>query len=112
MGAWLSYAGLAVLAATAWLLLAGTAGWVSQEVADPCIPRGATLGLAMVGLGLLLRLLAPVGRGLARGRCERCGAPTDLGQTLCRDHLKVSLDQMRDRTREVLLRRAGPRGSA
>ena len=111
MGPMLCYAGFAVLAATAWLLLAGTAGWVPAEFADPWVPRGTTVGLAMVGLGLLLRLLAPVGRGLARGRCERCGAPTDLGQPLCRDHLKATLDAMRDRTRETLLRRTGPRGS-
>lgn len=104
MGPMLRYIGIAVLAFTAWLLIAVTAGWIPGEIGDVWISRGAIVGFASLGLGLLLRLLDPVSRGMHRGRCARCGAPIDFGQTLCRDHLKETLDAMRDRTRQTLLR--------
>jgi hypothetical protein len=103
--------GLAILVATAWLLLAETADWVSPEAADPWINRGAVLGLAALGVGILFRILAPVGRGIRRERCERCGAPVGLGQKLCRDHLKATLNEMRDRNREALQQQGGSRRS-
>jgi hypothetical protein len=103
--------GVAILVATAWLLLAETAEWVSPETCDPWIKRGAVLGLAALGAGIVLRILAPVGRGISRERCERCGAPTGPGQKLCRDHLKATLDALRDQNREALQRQGGDRRS-
>lgn len=107
MGRMLRYIGLAILAGTAWLLIADLGGWIPDGVADRWTTRLLVLGAGLVAVGLLLRLAAPVRREIRRGRCSRCGAPIERGQTLCRDHLKQTLDEIRDRTRASLLEKTG-----
>jgi hypothetical protein len=103
---------MVILAATACLLVASLADWIPDAKSDYWISRGAAVGLGCLGAGMLLRLLGPLGRELGRARCSQCGAPTERGQRFCRDHLKAALDEARDRTRESILARGGPRGSA
>jgi hypothetical protein len=112
MGRTLRHLGLVILAGTACLLLASLADWIPVATSDFWVSRGAVVGLACLGAGMLLRLLAPLGRELARAHCSQCGAPTERGQRFCRDHLKAALDEARDKTRESVLARGGPRGSA
>ena len=111
MGRTLRYFGLLVLAATAWLLLAEAVGWVSDGTSDPWISKGIVLGLACLAAGMLLRLFAPLSREMKRDHCIQCGAPTERGHPFCRDHLKVALDDARDRTRRTLEGKRGPKGS-
>ncbi len=112
MGRNLRHLGLVILAATVFLLLASLGDWIPEATSDYLISRGAAVGLGCLGAGMLLRLLAPLGREMGRAHCSRCGAPTERGQPFCRDHLKAALDEARDRTRESVLAREGPRGSA
>jgi hypothetical protein len=106
MGRTLRYLGWVFLAATAWLVLADLAGWVPAGASDRWTMRGITFGLGSLAAGTLLRLFTPIRREIARDRCMHCGAPTEHGHHLCRDHLKAALDEARDRTRKTL--QAGP----
>ena len=96
MGKNLRNLGLVVLAAAAWVILAGEFGWISSGNADrlfePLLYGGATL----LAAGLLALLLAPLFTGLRRGRCVRCGASTERGQAYCLDHLRATVHEARD----------------
>ena len=99
----LRYLGLAILALTAWLLLAQEFGWVGRpERLDVWVLRGVWAGLGCIAAGILLSLLNPVGRALRQGRCARCGATIERGQTYCLDHLQATLNEYRDETRNGL----------
>lgn len=102
VGRTLRYIGLAVLACALWAMLAGERGWVESATAEMWLPALLWVGIACVAAGIGHSLLAPVLRRLRRGRCQRCGAPIEQGQTYCLDHLKATLneyqDHMRDRT--------------
>ncbi len=110
MGRVLRYLGVAILAFTAWLLLADVAGWIPSDVPDRWVRRGIVSGLACLGAGIVMSMLSPVERGLRRGRCVRCGAKTERGQAYCRDHYQQALNEIRDDTREKMLVRPGRRG--
>ena len=84
----LRYFGLALLAATAWILIAGQSAWISQELTDRLTDPGLKLGLGLLGLGLVVQLLSPVVRSVRGGRCVRCGVRIERGQAYCRDHLR------------------------
>lgn len=100
MGKNLRNLGLVVLAAAAWVILAGEFGWISAGNADrlfaPLLYGGATL----LAAGLLALILAPLFFGLQRGRCVRCGASIERGQTYCLDHLQATLHEARDQVHE------------
>ncbi len=106
----LRHVGLIVLAATVWLLLADALGWVPDGTSDPWFWKGIALGLACLAAGLVFRLFAPLSREMTRDHCIHCGAPTERGHLYCRDHLKMALDDARDRTRKSLQARGGPEG--
>ena len=111
MGRMLRFGGLALLAGSAWFLLAGEVGWLSAEIVEVWLAPLAKGGLAMLVIGFGLSLLAPVGRAMRRGHCVRCGASTERGQTFCLDHLKASLNEVQDRMRkttEASSRHGGP----
>jgi len=99
MGRTLRIVGLAALAGAAWALLASEAGWMSAAVADVAFRALALLGVVCVGVGLLLGLLNPVGRRLRQGRCTRCGAPIERGQSYCLDHLRDTVHEYQDQLR-------------
>jgi hypothetical protein len=91
-----------LLAVTALLMLAGGVGWLEPRVVGPGIWWSLRGGVLCLGLGLLLALLSPVGRELRRGRCVRCGAVVERGQTYCRDHLQAAVNEYRDQNRDAM----------
>lgn len=105
----LCYLGLAILAVTAWLLVADLRGWVPQGVAStwtwPLI-RAAAICL---GAGVAVAVLSPLMREFRRGRCVRCGKRTERGQVYCLDHLQQTLNEYRDQTRASFLGEKGSR---
>jgi len=85
--------------------MADAVQWIRPGSIDLWIWWSSRLGLTLLGAGLILRLLAPVGRELRRGRCVRCGTAIERGQTYCMDHLQATVNQYRDETRAGALRR-------
>lgn len=102
MGRTLRYLGLLLIAGSVWLYLSEAMGWISPGLAAEWGGFGLRAGALCVVGGLLSALLAPVGRELRRGRCVRCGAPIERGQTYCMDHLRQTVNEFRDRTREQM----------
>ena len=105
----LRFVGLAGLAGAAWVLLASEAGWVSSSVVDAAFRPLAFAGVLCVGVGLLLGLLNPVGRRLRQGRCARCGAPIERGQSYCLDHLRDTVHEYQDQMRRGERPRSRPK---
>ena len=99
MGRILRITGLIALAGAAWVLLAGEAEWIPAGVANATFGPLAVGGAAGLGLGLLLGLLNPVGRKLRQGRCARCGAAIEKGQSYCLDHLRDTVNEYQDQMR-------------
>jgi len=96
-----------VFASVMWLVIAQAAGWIADDLAEPWVMPGLWIGAVLLGAGLILRILSPVGRRMRAVRCVRCGAPIEQGQTYCADHLRETLDEYRDRQREQFTRRPG-----
>lgn len=94
--------------------LAGTGGWLPSEAVDHWSVVATALGVAAIVGGVLAAMAAPVRRRLEKRRCVRCGAPTEREQMYCRDHLKQTLDEIRDQTRRRMTERDAPprRGSS
>ena len=92
----LRYLGLSILAAAAWLLLAGEIGWILPATSDrwfgPLLKAGGISFLT----SLVLTAMVPGLRWVRRGRCVRCGAPTERGQSYCLDHLQATVNEARD----------------
>jgi hypothetical protein len=109
MGRSLRYLGVFLLAATVWLLIAGAADWMSQHLADRLARTTAMAGIVAMGAGVLLGVVARVAGPRGRGRCQRCGAPTERGQAYCLDHLLKTVDEYRDQHRDRFYD-AGPSG--
>jgi len=91
--------GIIVLALAVGLLLGGEFGWVPTPIVDAGLMPLALLGAISLALGILLGVLSPLGRRMRQGRCVRCGAPTERGQTYCLDHLRSTVDEYRDQNR-------------
>ncbi len=104
----LCYLGFAILAATAWLLIADMKGWVPAGTADAWTWTLVRAGGVCLGAGAALMLFSPLARELRRGHCVRCGRTTERGQVYCLDHLQETLHEYRDQTRERVL---GPKGT-
>jgi hypothetical protein len=102
---YLRYVGTFLLAVTAVLMLAEGVGWLEGTITDVGIWWAARLGVLSLGAGVLLAFLSPVGRELRRGRCVRCGAPVERGQTYCSDHLQAAVNEYRDQTRDGMIGR-------
>lgn len=47
-------------------------------------------------MGLLFRMLAPVGKRLSQNRCRICGKPISPREIYCKQHLKEKVHQARD----------------
>jgi hypothetical protein len=99
MGRTLRFLGLALLAGAVWSSLAEAMGWITPALASEWGGLVLKSGLLCLAAGVLLRALSPVGRELRRGRCVRCGAPIERGQTYCIDHLVETVNEYRDRAR-------------
>ncbi len=97
----LRYLGLAILAATAALLVVGETGWAPAAKLDPWIRPALVIGVACLAGGILLAAFAPVRRTLSRGRCARCGVRIERGQTYCLDHLQETVNEYRDHARDL-----------
>jgi hypothetical protein len=109
VGRTLIYLGLLVLAGATWFLIAGEAGWISAELSDQYFLPLVKAGGASFAAGLLLAFLTPAFRRLGKGRCVRCGASTERGQSYCLDHLQATVLEAQDETRRVeSLRRTQP----
>jgi len=100
VGPSLRYLGLAILAACAALLLAGEAGWVGSDISDQWFLPLAKVGGVCFLVGLGLSLLQPVSRRIRQGRCARCGAKTERGQSYCLDHLMATVHEAQDSIRQ------------
>ena len=98
MSSSLRYLGLLVLAILAAVLVAEAMGFISPGSTDLWIRPAMLAGVGLFGLGLLLALLAPVGRWMRQGRCVRCGVSTERGQTYCNDHLKETVSEYREQS--------------
>jgi hypothetical protein len=96
----LRWLGIVLLCVAVWALLAGSARWLEQGRADHLAKLTGLVGVACVGIGILLGFMGRMGRPLRRGRCVRCGAPTERGQVYCLDHLRQTVDQTRDQIRQ------------
>jgi hypothetical protein len=86
-----------VLAVVACAALATSAGWAPSEPIDRWLRPAALLGVALIALGIVGSLIAPVARMVTRTRCARCRAPIERGQTYCNDHLRETVAEYRDR---------------
>ena len=98
--------GLVILAAAAWLLVAGEAEWIARGLSDRWFLPLAGLGAACFAAGALLGILVPALRWVGRGRCVRCGAGTERGQVFCLDHLKESVHEAQEAARRNSFRKA------
>jgi peptidoglycan/LPS O-acetylase OafA/YrhL len=109
MGRNLRYIGIAMLAACAWMLVAVESDWIPDSLPAIAIPLLAGAGaLCFIG-GMLLGVMTPVGRKLRRGRCVRCGAAIERGQSYCLDHLKETVHEYQERARQGEMPRSGRR---
>jgi hypothetical protein len=109
LGRTLRYLGIAILAVTAWLLMADAVGWIPAGSGDAWISRGVWAGGGCILVGILFGMMSPVGRELRRGHCVRCGVSIERGQTYCADHLQATVNEYRDQTREGVLGKTGRR---
>lgn len=101
MGRTLSYLGLVVLAGATWFLVAGETGWISSEFSDQWFLPLAKIGGFSFVAGMLLGIFGPVVRRARQGRCARCGAWTERGQSYCLDHLQQTVLEAQDATRRT-----------
>jgi len=108
MGRGLVTTGMVLLALTVGLWVSDAVGWIDTSLDDHAAPVTLKAGLALLAVGLILRLLSPVRQQLGRSRCATCGRPTPRGHLYCLDHLQASVNAWRDQTRDGLLRR--PKG--
>lgn len=110
MGRTLRFLGLTLLAAAVWSSLAEAMGWAGSGLAAEWGGVALQSGLLCLAAGVVVRLLAPVGREFRKGRCVRCGAAIERGQTYCTDHLVQTVNEYRDRARERMDGRSDSRG--
>jgi hypothetical protein len=106
MGATLRSLGLVLLVAAAWLFLAEEVGWMTGDLPQALARPLGTAAILCLGVGWVLRVIQPVARELDRGRCTRCGARTERGQTYCRDHLQQTIREYQDEARRRDVNRA------
>ena len=107
MGRILFYLGLIALAAASWLLIAEEAAWIPAGLGSDVVRALLAGGVICLVVGSLMKLLSPVRHKLKRGRCVRCGAAIERGQSYCLDHLRETLNEYQDRCRERHMRRPG-----
>ena len=97
MASALRYLGWVALAAAVLVLLAESFGWLSGEASTALFRPLVYAGGGTFALGLLLGMLSPVFRALRNGRCARCRARIERGQTYCADHLRETVQEYQDR---------------
>ena len=109
MGRRLQGLGVFLIVATVGLWVAEVAGWIPRSTDD--LWWGLTLKGAVIalGAGTLLRVVSPItGRMSSNGRCVVCGRSTERGHAYCLDHLRQTVDSMRDHAHEQEIRRSRP----
>jgi hypothetical protein len=104
----LRYVGLSILAAATWILIAGQSDWILPETADAWFGPLAKLGVISFLAGLVLGAVVPAFRWARRGRCVRCGSPTERGQSYCLDHLRTTVNDARDHLQAARSQRRRP----
>lgn len=109
MGKTLFHLGFVVLAGAVWLFLGGQVGWLDPATSDRWGPFALKASLGCLAGGLVLRVVSPMERRFRGSRCARCGLPTEPGHLYCHDHMKKAMDELRDQTREGMLRGRGTR---
>jgi predicted nucleic acid-binding Zn ribbon protein len=110
MGRGLLSLGSLLIVATVALWIGGAADWVSQNVADTASSLTLKAGLILVAASLILRILAPMTKQIAKAHCTVCGAVVERGHLYCLDHLQETVHNYRDRTRENTLAQHKRRG--
>ena len=109
MGRSLRSLGLAILAATAIVLMVETLGWIAPGSMNFWLATGTKIGGACLVAGVLMGILGPLRRQFTKGRCVRCHAPTERGHPYCLDHLKQTINEYRDHAQTGMTRRPGSR---
>jgi hypothetical protein len=104
----LRYLGLSILAAATWILIAGQSDWILPETADVWFWPLARTGAICFVAGLVLGAVVPAFRWARRGRCVRCGAPTERGQSYCHDHLQTTVQDAKDHLQTARSERRRP----
>ena len=93
-----------------WLFLGGQVGWLEASTSDRWGPVALKASLACLAAGVLLRVVSPMRRAFRGSRCARCGHPTEPGHLYCHDHMKETMEELRDQSRERgMLRGRGTR---
>ena len=111
--------GRGLMSSGAFLLLATLALWIADAVGSLSPARDASWsswtlkgGIALLGAGLLLRIMSPVRNQIGRGHCAVCGSAVERGHVYCRDHLQETVNAYRDRSHDKMPRtRRGPSSS-
>jgi len=93
----LRWAGAAALAGCVWALLAAELGWLPRSSATALFRPLGLGGVALLAAGTALGFGGALFGALRRGRCARCGARTERGQTYCNDHLRQTVQEYQDR---------------
>lgn len=94
--------GIVILAVGAWALIATKLGWIPEGIVDRGFLPAVRVGVASLGAGLVLAVLAPIARLVRRSRCARCRAVIERGQTYCADHLRETVHEARDRQHRAI----------
>lgn len=105
MAAFFRLVGFLFLAVAVWLLLAGIAGWAEEGTLDALATRAGFAGAAALAAGIMIGILGRVTRPLQRSHCARCGARTERGQFYCLDHLRATVNEARDESRDAIYQR-------
>ena len=100
MGRGLFSLGWILLVLTVGLWIAGVAGWLPETVDDRWSALTLKATLVVFGAGVILRVLSPVTKQVARGRCAVCGRGIDRGQVYCHDHMQETVNSYRDQTHD------------
>lgn len=100
MGALLLRGGLVAIAIAVVLALAELGGAAGAAWPERTVPLLLQAGAVASASGLALMLTLRTARLVSGGRCARCGATIERGQTYCADHLRETVAEIRDRQQD------------
>lgn len=108
MGRRLLGLGLMLIVVTVGLWVAEVAVWIPASTEARWSGLTLRAGLIALGVGLVLRVLAPLAGLVPKERCTICGRGTERGHTYCLDHLQATVNATRDESRNLPPHRPKP----